>query len=156
MSQQQTVYSLGCDKYTTVLYLDFCVYNAILFSKEYQLLIMLFAADSCFVLFSLLCCVCLLSTIANIAAVFVWRNYCRIFMPQLTLFATPVSKYGFSDTAPRSQHTPRIGQALPRLCCRGVENPVMLSCTLNGPVLDEIRGILVNKRMLWCCARYPT
>ena len=53
-------------------------------------------------------------------------------------------KYVVYDTAPRSRHTPRIGQAVPRRCWHGVGLSLELSGTLNNPVRDKIRRVRVH------------
>ena len=45
---------------------------------------------------------------------------------------------------PCLRHTPRIPSELPRLFWHGEERSLKLSCAENGPVLDEIRRILVH------------
>ena len=50
------------------------------------------------------------------------------------------------DPAPCLHHTPRITPGLPRLFWHGVELSWKVSCTRNGPVLDEIRRILVHPK----------
>ena len=50
----------------------------------------------------------------------------------------------FYDTVPCLRHTPRIPSELPRLFWHGEERSLKLSCAENGPVLDEIRRILVH------------
>ena len=53
-------------------------------------------------------------------------------------------KYLTYDTAARSPYTPRITPRLPRLRWHVVGQSLKLWCIPNGPVLDEIRRILVN------------
>ena len=53
-------------------------------------------------------------------------------------------KYLTHDTAAHSRRTCRLDQTLPRLVWHGVELRLKLSCTRNGPVLDEARRICVR------------
>ena len=50
------------------------------------------------------------------------------------------------DAAPCLRHTPRIALEFPRLFWHGEELSRKLSCAENGPVLDEIRRILVHRQ----------
>ena len=50
------------------------------------------------------------------------------------------------DTAPCLRHTSRITPGLPWLFWHGVELSWKLSCTQNGPVVDEIRRIRVHRQ----------
>ena len=62
------------------------------------------------------------------------------------LFATPVSQIVICDTTLRSRQTPQSVSKLPRVCRHGVRLPLKLSLSQNGPVLEEICGILVQPK----------
>ena len=56
------------------------------------------------------------------------------------------------DTPLRSRQTPQIVSKIPRVCRHGVRLPLKLSLSQNGPVLEEICGILgqpTNVQTVW-------
>ena len=76
-----------------------------------------------------------------------------MFYKRVMLFATPLSQIVICDTGVankplicettlRWRQTPQIVSKLPRVCRHGVRLPLKLSLSQNGPVLEEVCGIL--------------